>query len=177
MPESDARESWWLERFEHPVVPLLVATDADGALTCVSLGADRETVERHAARHGAEVSGDRATPSGAIAQLDEYFRGARHSFELPLRPLGTVFQQAAWNALLTIPHGETRSYAEQADRLGKPRAVRAVGAANGQNPLPIVIPCHRVIGSDGSLTGFGGGLKAKRWLLDHEAPQSALQLA
>jgi methylated-DNA-[protein]-cysteine S-methyltransferase len=78
---------------------------------------------------------------------------------------------------LSIPHGETRSYAQQASRLGKPRAVRAVGAANGQNPLPIVIPCHRVIGSDGSLTGFGGGLEAKRWLLEHEAPQAALSLA
>jgi methylated-DNA-[protein]-cysteine S-methyltransferase len=101
-------------------------------------------------------------------QLDEYFAGSRTSFDLPLDLRGTPFQQQAWRALASIPYGETRTYAEQAVRLGRPTAFRAVGAANGRNPISIVLPCHRVIGSDGSLTGFAGGLEAKRWLLDHE---------
>jgi methylated-DNA-[protein]-cysteine S-methyltransferase len=101
-------------------------------------------------------------------QLDAYFAGTRTTFDLPLDLRGTPFQQAAWLALAEIPFAETRTYAEQAARLGRPRAFRAVGAANGRNPLSIVLPCHRVVGSDGSLTGFAGGLRAKRWLLAHE---------
>ena len=104
----------------------------------------------------------------AAAQLDAYFRGARREFDLDLKPTGTAFQLAVLNALATIPYGETRSYGEIASQIGRPKAVRAVGAANGRNPLPIVLPCHRVIGSDGSLTGFGGGLETKRYLLDLE---------
>ena len=105
----------------------------------------------------------------AARQLGEYFSGARTAFDLPLDLVGTRFLRAAWLALAEIPFGETVSYAERALRLGRPHAIRAVGAANGRNPLPIVLPCHRVIGSDGSLTGFGGGLDVKRALLDHEA--------
>ncbi len=101
-------------------------------------------------------------------QLGEYFAGERLEFDLPLRPVGTAFQLAAWRALTTIPYGRTVSYGEQARRLGHAGRARAVGAANGSNPLPIVVPCHRVIGADGSLTGFGGGLEIKAWLLDHE---------
>ena len=101
-------------------------------------------------------------------QLGEYFAGERQEFDLPLRPDGTAFQLAAWRALTTIPYGRTVSYGEQARRLGHAGRARAVGAANGSNPLPIVVPCHRVIGADGSLTGFGGGLETKAWLLDHE---------
>jgi methylated-DNA-[protein]-cysteine S-methyltransferase len=101
-------------------------------------------------------------------QLGEYFAGERQAFDLPLRPVGTAFQLAAWRALTTIPYGRTMSYGEQARRLGDAGRARAVGAANGSNPLPIVVPCHRVIGADGSLTGFGGGLEVKAWLLDHE---------
>ena len=101
-------------------------------------------------------------------QLDEYFRGERKSFDLKLAPTGTGFQLAVLDALQRIPYGETRSYADIAASVGRPKAVRAVGAANGRNPLPIVIPCHRVIGSNGSLTGFGGGIAAKRYLLDLE---------
>lgn len=103
-----------------------------------------------------------------VRQLEEYFRGGRTTFELPLALSGTPFQLAVWNALKEIPFGETRSYSEIAHAIGRPDACRAVGAANGRNPIPIVIPCHRVVGADGSLTGFGGGLQAKRWLLDHE---------
>ena len=105
----------------------------------------------------------------AIAQLEAYFAGALRRFDLPLAPEGTPFQREVWSALTAIPYGETVSYGELARRLGRPAASRAVGAANGQNPIPIVIPCHRVIGADGSLTGFGGGLAIKRRLLDLEA--------
>ena len=102
-------------------------------------------------------------------QMQEYFAGTRRHFDLRLAPTGTAFQLSVLDALQRIPYGETRSYADIAESVGKPRAVRAVGAANGRNPLPIVIPCHRVVGSDGSLTGFGGGLDAKRFLLELEA--------
>jgi methylated-DNA-[protein]-cysteine S-methyltransferase len=101
-------------------------------------------------------------------QLAEYFAGSRRTFDLPLGPQGTAFQQAVWRALLAIPYGATCSYAQIAGVVGKPSASRAVGAANGRNPLAIVVPCHRVIGADGSLTGYGGGLAQKEWLLRHE---------
>jgi methylated-DNA-[protein]-cysteine S-methyltransferase len=105
----------------------------------------------------------------ASRQLEEYFAGRRRRFELPLRPHGTTFQRKVWRALEAIPFGATRSYADLARAIGRPTATRAVGAANGRNPLAIIVPCHRVIGADGSLTGYGGGLPAKRWLLAHEA--------
>ena len=105
----------------------------------------------------------------AVRQLAQYFAGELEVFDLPLEPGGTEFQRRCWLALATIPYGRTVSYGEQARRLGLgPDAARAVGAANGRNPLPIVLPCHRVIGADGSLTGFGGGLPTKRFLLEHE---------
>lgn len=105
----------------------------------------------------------------AVRQLEEYFAGERRTFSLPLRPAGTSFQRAVWSALQEIPFGGTTSYGEFARRIGRPAASRAVGAANGANPLPIIVPCHRVIGADRSLTGFGGGLETKRYLLAHEA--------
>ncbi|MEP7203317.1 MAG: methylated-DNA--[protein]-cysteine S-methyltransferase [Ilumatobacteraceae bacterium] len=104
----------------------------------------------------------------AVTQLEEYFGGTRRDFDLPLDPLGTPFQQSAWMVLRTIPYGRTISYGQQALQLGDPRKARAVGAANGKNPLSIVVPCHRVIGSTGHLTGFAAGLDVKSWLLDHE---------
>ena len=105
----------------------------------------------------------------ATTQLEEYFRGLRTTFDLPLAPTGTPFQRAAWEVLRTIPFGQTMTYGEQAQRLGGANKARAVGAANGRNPLPIIIPCHRVIGADGSLTGFSAGVERKAWLLRHEA--------
>jgi methylated-DNA-[protein]-cysteine S-methyltransferase len=102
------------------------------------------------------------------AQLEAYFAGELTTFDLPLVPRGTPFQRRVWTALCGIGYGEAISYAELARRIGNPSAVRAVGGANGRNPLPIVVPCHRVIGADGSLTGFGGGVERKRWLLAHE---------
>ena len=111
----------------------------------------------------------------AETQLAQYFAGRRRQFELQLAPTGTEFQLQVLQALQTIPQGETRSYLDIARQIGRPQAVRAVGAANGRNPLPIVIPCHRVIGADGSLTGFGGGLDAKRFLLELEGVNLAQQ--
>lgn len=106
-------------------------------------------------------------------QLDEYFAGTRREFRLPLDFAGTEFQQKVWRALLTIPFGETRSYGQIARQIGQPTAVRAVGAANGRNPIPIIAPCHRVIGSTGKLTGFGGGLPTKAYLLTLEGSETA----
>jgi len=106
--------------------------------------------------------------NAAITQLEEYFAGSRRDFELPLDLHGTQFQVAAWNALAEIPYGRTASYGQQAASIGRPKAVRAIGGANGRNPVAIVLPCHRIVGADGSLTGFGGGIAVKKWLLDHE---------
>lgn len=118
---------------------------------------------------GLELDGGSAVLDEAAAQLDAYFAGELTAFDLPLDVRGTAFQRRCWLALATIPYGQTVSYGEQARRLGLgPDAARAVGAANGQNPLPVVLPCHRVIGANGSLTGFGGGLDLKRFLLEHE---------
>lgn len=105
-------------------------------------------------------------------QLEQYFAGKRQRFVLPLNFVGTDFQKQVWQSLLTIPFGETRSYGQIALQIGKPKAARAVGAANGRNPISIVIPCHRVIGSNGELTGFAGGLKAKAYLIEIENPET-----
>jgi methylated-DNA-[protein]-cysteine S-methyltransferase len=110
-------------------------------------------------------------------RLDAYFAGDRVTFDVPLAPAGTPFQLKVWDALCGIPHGETVSYAEIARRVGRPSAVRAVGAANGRNPIPILIPCHRVIGADGTLTGYGGGLDRKQALLALEAPEPLARFA
>jgi methylated-DNA-[protein]-cysteine S-methyltransferase len=104
----------------------------------------------------------------AVEQLGEYFAGERTEFDVPLDPVGTDFQLAAWRALRTIPYARTVSYGEQAERMGDRRKARAVGAANGRNPISIIVPCHRVVGANGTLTGFAGGVAAKSWLLEHE---------
>jgi methylated-DNA-[protein]-cysteine S-methyltransferase len=104
----------------------------------------------------------------AVAQLDEYFAGRRTEFDIPLDPVGSPFQQRAWAVLRSIPFGSTMSYGEQARRLGDPHKARAVGAANGKNPISIIVPCHRVVATNGSLTGYAGGVSTKAWLLDHE---------
>lgn len=126
---------------------------------------------------GSAEDGDPAAAAvlrDAIAQLEEYFAGERHEFELPLDPVGTPFQQSAWMELRRIPYGETISYGEQARRLGDPNKSRAVGAANGRNPISIIVPCHRVVGANGSLTGFAAGVEAKAWLLHHEQGMQTL---
>jgi methylated-DNA-[protein]-cysteine S-methyltransferase len=140
---------------DSPVGPLTLV-ERDGALTQLSFGAHGDSPATALLRR-------------AVKQLNEYFAGSRHSFDLPLAPSGTEFQLACWRALSETPYGETRSYGEQARRIGRPDRARAVGAANGANPIAIILPCHRVIGADGSLVGFGGGLETKRRLLDLEA--------
>jgi methylated-DNA-[protein]-cysteine S-methyltransferase len=129
-------------------------------------------------QHGDDGHTEASHPvlADCAAQLTEYFRGRRRQFSLPLAPRGTAFQRTVWHALEQIPYGALRSYRDIATAIGNPAAVRAVGAANGRNPLPIVVPCHRVIGSDGGLTGFAGGLHAKSFLLElegHRAPFAA----
>jgi methylated-DNA-[protein]-cysteine S-methyltransferase len=121
----------------------------------------------HAVAEGALE--DRRAFTEVLAQLDGYFAGERRSFELALAPLGTEFQRRVWQALAAIPYGETTTYAAIARAVGKPKAVRAVGAANGKNPISIVVPCHRVIGQNGTLTGYAGGLPSKQRLLELEA--------
>ena len=123
-------------------------------------------MEPHRPPAGA-VHGDDAL-AGVAAQLADYFAGRRMDFDVPLSPHGTAFQMRVWAALRDIPYGRTTTYGELAIGLGQPTASRAVGLANGRNPLAVVVPCHRVIGANGSLTGFGGGLERKRWLLEHE---------
>jgi methylated-DNA-[protein]-cysteine S-methyltransferase len=130
-------------------------------------------------RHGPAVAGapgEAPVFAAAREQLDAYFAGELEAFDLPLAPEGTDFQRRVWAELERIPFGETISYSTLADRLGNPRAVRAVGLANGRNPISIVVPCHRVIGADGTLVGYGGGLENKRWLLEHEAVASGQRL-
>lgn len=131
-------------------------------------GVERELAQVEQARSCQTQAGDSPILAQTRAELAEYFAGTRCRFDLPLDLVGTDFQKTAWQALLAIPYGQTRSYAEQACTIGKPTATRAVAAANGANKISIVVPCHRVIGSDGSLTGFGGGLARKQALLSLE---------
>ena len=137
-------------------IGLLTIEETDGAITAL--------------RFGGETVSPPPTPllQRAAQQLTEYFADRRRRFDLPLRPQGTVFQQAAWSALCAIPYGQTRTYAQQAAAIGNPKACRAVGMANHCNPLPLFIPCHRVIGAGGKLTGYAGGLAIKRFLLELE---------
>lgn len=152
-------EPWRCCFAESPLGPLLLAGPV-GALAFLGFPAGCRS--RPPAPEWLE---DPSPFAEARRQLEAYFAGRRRNFELPLAPGGTPFQAAAWRALQAIPYGETRTYARMAAEIGRPRAVRALGAANGANPLPILIPCHRLVGSDGSLTGFGGGLAAKAHLL------------
>jgi methylated-DNA-[protein]-cysteine S-methyltransferase len=148
---------------DSPVGPLTLVSSPDGELTGLYMDQQRH-------RPAQSLFGDRddsLLPQVAV-QLEEYFAGRRTRFDLPLKLVGTAFQQEVWTALLDIPYGRTTTYGELAERLGKPRAARAVGLANGRNPIGIVVPCHRVVGSTGSLTGYGGGLDRKQHLLSHE---------
>jgi methylated-DNA-[protein]-cysteine S-methyltransferase len=154
--------------FGSPVGPLLLAGDAQ-ALRRVSFESSKRSSPQQA-----DWKQNRGAFAEVIRQLQAYFRGELKEFDLPLAMEGTEFQLRVWNKLREIPYGETISYAQLAGRIGNPKAVRAVGLANGSNPIPIIVPCHRVIGSDGSLTGFGGGLTTKRKLLELENKQLSL---
>lgn len=153
--------------YRCPLGRLVLESDGK-ALTRVRLPGEKPPA---ATDDGAPRVRDAKPFAAVIAQLDEYFAGTRRRFDLALAPGGTPFQRKVWQQLRKIPYGRTITYAQLAHRVGNDAACRAVGAANGRNPLPIVVPCHRVIGSDGSLTGFGGGLTAKRKLLELEGAQ------
>lgn len=153
---------------ESPVGPLLLAGDAE-ALRLVSFESSK-----HAARPQADWRQDKAPFAEVTRQLQAYFCGELREFDVPLALEGTDFQRRVWNVLRGIPYGETISYLQLAERIGNPKAVRAVGLANRSNPIPIIVPCHRVIGSDGSLTGFGGGISTKKKLLELESRQLSL---
>lgn len=153
---------------ESPLGTLLITGDEAG-VAGLWLPTGKNVKQPHP-----EWTRDDAIFEAARTQLADYFAGTRTEFDLPLNPAGTVFQARCWAALREIPFGETASYGDQAARIGQPTASRAVGLANGQNPISIIVPCHRVVGANGSLTGYGGGLDAKRWLLAHEAAHSGL---
>lgn len=152
-------------RIDSPLGGVHIAGTTE-AVTAVHLGDDDAP---------ALPTGDTPALRIAAAQLGEYFAGARTTFALPLAPAGTEFQQRVWQALTTIPFAVTWSYGELARAIGQPTASRAVGAANGKNPLAIVVPCHRVIGTSGALVGYAGGLPIKRWLLAHEQRIAGVQ--
>jgi methylated-DNA-[protein]-cysteine S-methyltransferase len=149
--------------FESPIGRLLLTTDG-AALTGLYMEPSRKAQSLDGWSQNVTVG----PLAAATLQLTEYFAGSRREFDLPLRLQGTGFQTRVWQELTEIPYGQTWSYGELAKRIDKPSASRAVGLANGRNPISIVVPCHRVIGADGSLTGYGGGLPRKQWLLAHE---------
>ena len=146
-----------------PIGELLLASDGE-SVTGIYM-----QDQKHGARQTKDWKHDDAALTEPRTQLQAYFAGELRDFELPLAAQGTPFQQGVWRALRDIPYGETISYGELARRIAQPAAARAVGLANGRNPIAIVVPCHRVIGANGSLTGYGGGLARKRWLLAHES--------
>lgn len=152
---------------ESPIGELLVLGDGE-AVHSLLMNGDGEFEARKST-----LTRDQAAYADAIGQLGEYFAGERSDFKLDLRPSGTEFQRAVWAALREIPFGETRSYGDIAESIGKPKAARAVGGANNKNPIAVVVPCHRVIGSSGAMVGYAGGLDRKVWLLTHEAERSA----
>ena len=141
-------------KFMNTPIGLIAVRADDDAILAIEFVDQRE-----------ETEADSPLLERAVDQLEEYFQGARTRFSLPLAPRGTQFQQQVWQQLLSVNYGQTASYADIARSIGRPKAMRAVGAANGRNPISIVIPCHRVVGSDGSLTGYAGGLARKSWLL------------
>jgi methylated-DNA-[protein]-cysteine S-methyltransferase len=157
------RQTTYYTIMPSPIDDLILASDGD-ALTGLSMGqtGDVGTVS-------ASWKRDPGPFREVVRQLDEYFEGGLRQFDLPLAPRGTAFQQSVWEGLRALRFGERVSYGELARRIGRPGAARAVGLANGRNPIGIIVPCHRVIGAGGSLTGFGGGLGRKQWLLEHEA--------
>lgn len=172
----------YLETVDSPAGPLTFAVNDDGALLFLSFleGNYSTTIEEDLTNEGYTCLADSARTAAARTQLIEYANGQRQTFDLLVVLVGTEWQKAVWTALMQVPFGETRTYGDLARALGRPQSSRAVGRANGTNRIPLVIPCHRIIGADGSLTGFGGGLHLKTALLAHEGVaigQPAQQLA
>ena len=169
--------TYYTETLDSPCGPLFCVVDEAGAVVRIEFQNGRDGSNARECPHfllrlreqGVKVVDDDGSHTARLrGQLAEYFAGQRQDFDLALSPVGTPFERSVWAELRRIPFGETRSYGEIAQAIGRPGAARAVGRANGANPIPIVVPCHRVIGSDGSLTGFGGGLEAKSRLLEIE---------
>jgi len=156
----------WTAPIDSPIGTLAATVDDEGRLVALHFPDHRTPAFTASANHSRFAA--------VVRELDEYFAGARHDFTLALAPRGTDFQRRVWTELLRIPYGETISYRELAVRVGNPAATRAVARANATNPLPIVVPCHRVIGADGTLTGYGGGLDRKRFLLHLEGARPML---
>jgi methylated-DNA-[protein]-cysteine S-methyltransferase len=159
-----------LERYASPIGTILIMTDDDDAVRGIDF-ADHETRLHQLLRlqYGTYTVADHSGGGATAGALTAYFAGDLDALAaVPIKIAGTAFQRDVWNALRTIPAGSTMSYGQLAAHLGRPKASRAVGLANGSNPISIVVPCHRVIGSNGALTGYGGGLERKRWLLEHE---------
>lgn len=165
---ATARPTWRVDRLRHGAVPLLLALDEDDRLVYVALAATPAGLAEHATRHHAVLRVETRARTKARTELREYLAGRRREFTIDVRPLGTDFEQRVWAALAEIPYGTTSSYAQLAEKVGERGGARAVGRANGRNPIPLVLPCHRVIGAGGELVGFGGGLPTKRWLLQLE---------
>jgi len=162
----------FLDRLDTPLGEMLIVADSSGNLRAIDWaeheGRTRSFLQLHYGENGFLLESTH-DPSGLSKAIRSYFEGKLHAIDsLPVQTTGTPFQQEVWQALRQIPCGTTISYAQLAEQIGRPKAVRAVGLANGSNPIPIVVPCHRVIGSDGTLTGYGGGMERKRWLLEHE---------
>lgn len=162
-------------KYDSPLGELRLVASESG-LRAILWPADRPTDagDEGRVKLGPNPEGLSTILDQVIVQLDEYFAGTREVFTLPLDPVGTDFQLSVWFGLANIPYGQTTSYGRQAAALGNPKAIRAVASANGKNPISIVLPCHRIIGADGSLTGFAGGLDSKAWLLSHEGQQLML---
>lgn len=168
-------ETLTLDRMATPVGEVLLITGPEGAVRALDFAGYEDRMHRLLARHspGASLAEGRA-PEGVRVAVLAYFAGDLTALDgLPVKTGGTDFQKAVWAALRAIPAGETRSYGQLASAIGSPRAVRAAGLANGQNPIAVIVPCHRVIGANGTLTGYAGGLERKRWLLAHEGVATA----
>jgi methylated-DNA-[protein]-cysteine S-methyltransferase len=167
-----------LDRTSTPIGELMIVADDEGRLRAVHFtdheAGLRRMLERQYGEKGFALE-PAANPGGLTGRVDAYFGGELHAIDaLPVALVGTPFQLAVWTALRQIPCGTTLSYSELAQRIGRPSAVRAVGLANGANPIGVVVPCHRVVGRDGRLVGYGGGMSRKRWLLDHESGARSL---
>ncbi len=150
---------------DSPVESLTIVASEDGLR---AIHWRHEDVRKFGVIDAVDGDDPRGVLAETVRQLVQYFVGERTGFDIPLDPVGTDFQRQVWKVLSEIPYGETITYGEQANRLGDPNKARAVGAANGRNPIPIIVPCHRVVGANGSLTGFAGGIEHKAWLLNHE---------
>lgn len=167
-------EELFTARLETPIGPLEAVSDRGAILAVSFAGGTGRARRRGAGREaGTQVVSRPPVLEACLRQLEAYFRGERRSFDVPLRLEGTPFQRRVWQALLRVPFGRTTTYGELAAALGNPRAGRAVGGANHRNPVSIIVPCHRVVGGDGGLVGYGGGLWRKEWLLRHERDRSS----